>query len=154
MPKKSAGLLPYRYREGKLEIFLVHPGGPYWAKKDFGAWSIPKGEYDPGEDPLEVAQREYREETGCVAAGDFLPLTALKQPSGKIISAWAFAGDCDPEAIKSNMFTLEWPFHSGQQQEFPEVDRAAWFSPEVAKDKILQGQKGFVEELEAILSRR
>lgn len=151
MPKKSAGLLPYRFRQGELEVFLVHPGGPYWARKDIGAWSIPKGEYDPGEDPLEVAQREYKEETGCEAAGNFIPLTALKQPSGKIISAWALAGDCDPETIKSNTFLLEWPPHSGQLQEFPEVDRAAWFATDIAKEKILKGQRGFIEELEKIV---
>ena len=154
MPKKSAGLLPYRYREGKLEVFLVHPGGPYWTKKDLGAWSIPKGEYGPGEDPLETARREYQEETGCEAAGAFIPLTALKQPSGKIISAWAFAGDCDPDTIRSNSFSLEWPPRSGQMQEFPEVDRAAWFGMDIAKEKILQGQRAFIEELEAVLSVR
>ncbi len=101
-----------------------------------------------------MLEREYREETGCEALGTFIPLTPLKQPSGKIISAWAFAGDCDPEAIRSNTFMMEWPPRSGQQQEFPEVDRAAWFRPEVAKEKILRGQKGFIEELEYILNRR
>jgi len=154
VPKKSAGLLPYRFRDGNLEVLLVHPGGPFYAKKDIGSWSIPKGEYNPGEDPLEVAQREYREETGCEAAGDFIPLRALKQPSGKIITAWACAGDCDPEAVRSNTFMMEWPPHSGQQQEIPEVDRAAWFKPEIAKEKIHPGQRGFIEELEAILGGR
>jgi predicted NUDIX family NTP pyrophosphohydrolase len=152
MPKRSAGLLPYRFREGQLEVFLVHPGGPYWTKKDLGAWSIPKGEYGEGDDPLEAARREYREETGCEATGDFIPLTPLKQPSGKLISAWALVGDCDPEAIRSNTFSLEWPPRSGQQQEFPEVDRAAWFRPDIAKEKILPGQRGFIEELEINLS--
>jgi predicted NUDIX family NTP pyrophosphohydrolase len=152
MPKRSAGFLPYRFRDGELEVFLVHPGGPFWAKKDKGAWSIPKGEIEPGEDHLEVARREYKEETGCEAQGSFIPLTPLKQPSGKIISAWACAGDCGPEAVRSNTFLMEWPPHSGQQQEFPEVDRAAWFPAEIAKEKILQGQRGFIEELEAILS--
>jgi predicted NUDIX family NTP pyrophosphohydrolase len=151
MAKKSAGFLLYRFREGNLEVFLVHPGGPYWAKKDLGAWSIPKGEYGEGEDPLEVARREYREETGCEPGGDCIPLTDRKQPSGKIITAWAFAGDCDPNAIMSNTFALEWPPRSGQRQEFPEVDRAAWFGMDIAKEKILKGQRGFIEELEAIL---
>lgn len=154
MPKKSAGLLPYRFRAGNLEVFLVHPGGPYWAKKDLGAWSIPKGEYEPGEDPLTAARREFQEETGCEAAGEFMPLSALKQPSGKIISAWAFAGNCDPEALTSQTFEIEWPPHSGQPQKFPEVDRAGWFSPEIAKGKILRGQRGFIEELEALLDRK
>jgi predicted NUDIX family NTP pyrophosphohydrolase len=154
MPKKSAGLLPYRYCEGELEILLVHPGGPYWAGKDLGAWSIPKGEYGPDEEPLAVARREYREETGCEAAGDFIPLTPRKQPSGKLISAWAFAGDCDAAAIRSNTFSLEWPPRSGKQQEFPEVDRAAWFRPEIAKEKILSGQRGFIEELATLLGKR
>jgi predicted NUDIX family NTP pyrophosphohydrolase len=154
MPKRSAGLLPYRFREGKLEVFLVHPGGPYWAKKDLGAWSIPKGEYGPEEDPLEVARREYREETGYEAGGDFIPLTDRKQPSGKIITAWAFAGDCDLDAITSNTFSLEWPPRSGQVQEFPEVDRAAWFEADIAKEKILAGQRGFIDELQAKLGKR
>jgi predicted NUDIX family NTP pyrophosphohydrolase len=152
MPKKSAGILPYRFRNGELEVFLVHPGGPFWAKKDRGAWSIPKGEIEPGEDLLAVARREYGEETGCEAPVELLPLMPLRQPSGKIISAWAFSGDCDPEALVSNTFLMEWPPHSGQQQEFPEVDRAAWFRPEIAKEKIVPGQRGFIEELEDILS--
>jgi predicted NUDIX family NTP pyrophosphohydrolase len=150
MPKHSAGLLMYRRRE-VLEVFLVHPGGPFWAKKDLGAWSLPKGEFTPEEDALAAARREFQEETGFPAAGEFLPLTPLKQPSGKLIQAWAFEGDCDPGAIKSNTFTLEWPPRSGRIQKFPEIDRAGWFTLEEAKVKIIKGQVGFLEELEEIL---
>ncbi len=114
MPKMSAGLLMYRRRRGILEVFLVHPGGPFWSKKDAGAWSIPKGEYTTGEDPLEVAKREFREETGFEASGEFVPLTPRKQPSGKIITIWAFEGDCDASAAKSNTFLMEWPPRSGR----------------------------------------
>jgi predicted NUDIX family NTP pyrophosphohydrolase len=151
MARHSAGLLLYRRRRGLLEVLLVHPGGPFWAGKDLGVWSIPKGEYDPGEDPLAAARREFREETGFSVAGEFIPLTPLKQPSGKIIEAWAVAGDCDPAAIRSNLFTLEWPPHSGRQQQFPEVDRGAWFSLAQAGEKIIKGQRGFLEELQAWL---
>jgi predicted NUDIX family NTP pyrophosphohydrolase len=154
MPKKSAGLLMFRRREGFIEVFLVHPGGPFWARKDEGAWSIPKGEYAPGEDPLEAAKREFQEETGFHAAGEFLPLTPRKQPSGKIISAWALEGDGDASAIQSNKFSMEWPPRSGKQQEFPEVDRAGWFSIPAAKAKILKGQMPFLDELNEILDRR
>jgi predicted NUDIX family NTP pyrophosphohydrolase len=149
--KYSAGLLMYRFREGVLELFLVHPGGPFWAKKDLEAWSLPKGEFDPEEDSLAAARREFLEETGFPAAGEFIPLTPLKQPSGKVIAAWAFEGDCDPEALKSNPFTLEWPPRSGKTQEFPEIDRAGWFTIEEAKVKIIKGQTGFLEELSKIL---
>jgi len=151
MPKKSAGLLMYRRRRGVLEVFLVHPGGPFWQKKDAGSWSIPKGEYLPGEDPLDVAKREFQEETSFKASGELIPLTPGKQPSGKIISAWAFEGDCDASAIKSNTFLMEWPPRSGRQQEFPEVDRAGWFSVPVAKEKIVRGQSGFLEELTQVV---
>jgi predicted NUDIX family NTP pyrophosphohydrolase len=151
MPKKSAGLLMYRRRRGVLEVFLVHPGGPFWQKKDAGSWSIPKGEYLPGEDPLEAAKREFQEETGVQASGQFIPLTPRKQPSGKIISAWAFEGDCDASAIKSNTFLMEWPPRSGRQQEFPEVDRAGWFSVPGAKEIIIKGQSGFLEELTQVV---
>jgi predicted NUDIX family NTP pyrophosphohydrolase len=151
MVKKSAGLLMFRRRQGFIEVFLVHPGGPFWAKKDEGAWSIPKGEYAPGEDPLEAAKREFQEETGFPSAGEFLPLTSRKQPSGKIISAWALEGDADASAIQSNSFSLEWPPRSGKQQEFPEVDRAGWFSILAAKEKILKGQAPFLDELQEIL---
>jgi predicted NUDIX family NTP pyrophosphohydrolase len=151
MPKKSAGLVMYRRRRGVVEVLLVHPGGPFWEKKDAGSWSIPKGEYMPGEDPLEVAKREFQEETSLKASGEFIPLTPRKQPSGKIISAWAFEGDCDASAIKSNTFLMEWPPRSGRQQEFPEVDRAGWFSISAAKEKIVKGQSGFVDEVAQIL---
>lgn len=151
MAKNSAGLLLYRYREGTLEVFLVHPGGPYWARKDLGAWSIPKGEFTPDEDPFRVARREFEEETGFIATGHFRPLTPLKQPGGKIVHAWAFEGDCDPSALRSNTFFMEWPPRSGQYQEFPEIDRAAWFPIETAKSKILKGQRGFLDELQEML---
>jgi predicted NUDIX family NTP pyrophosphohydrolase len=151
MPKKSAGLLMYRRRRGVLEVFLVHPGGPFWQKKDAGSWSIPKGEYIPGEDPLEVAKREFQEETSLKASGELVPLTPRKQPSGKIITAWAFEGDCDASAIKSNTFLMEWPQRSGRQQEFPEVDRAGWFSISAAREKIIKGQSGFLDEFAQIL---
>jgi predicted NUDIX family NTP pyrophosphohydrolase len=141
----------YRRRHGVLEIFLVHPGGPFWQKKDAGSWSIPKGEYTTDEDPLEVAKREFQEETGFKASGEFVPLTSRKQPSGKTITAWAFEGDCDASTIKSNTFSMEWPPHSGKREEFPEVDRAGWFSIPVAKEKIIKGQSSFLDELTQIL---
>ncbi len=147
MAKESAGLLLYRHREGKLEVFLVHPGGPFWAKKDKGSWSIPKGEHGPDEDPLDAARREFSEETGFTATGPFLPLTPLKQKSGKLIQAFACEGKVDPGDLTSNTFTLEWPPRSGKMQEFPEVDRAAWFPLAVAKEKIHPGQVGFLQEL-------
>ncbi len=153
MPKHSAGLLMYRFRDGVLEVFLAHPGGPFWARKDWGSWTIPKGQYGPDEAPLEAAQREFGEETACPSEGNLLPLTPLKQRSGKIIAAWAFEGDCDPKASRSNTFSMEWPPGSGRQREFPEVDRAGWFSLDVAKEKINYGQLGFLEELEQILAR-
>jgi predicted NUDIX family NTP pyrophosphohydrolase len=154
MPRHSAGLLLYRYRQGELQVLLVHPGGPFWAHKDEGAWSIPKGEYSPDEDPLTAAYREFQEETSCKAVGEVIPLGSLKQPSGKIIHAWALEGDCDAVAIRSNTFSLEWPPRSGVRQEFPEVDRAAWFPVEVAREKIHQGQVGFLEVLERLLAEK
>ncbi len=150
MAKLSAGLLLVRRRSGGVEVFLVHPGGPFWAKKDEGAWSIPKGEYDPGEDALAAATREYEEETGLPPPQDtatYRALEPMKQPSGKVIAAWVVEGDCDPSAIRSNTFTMEWPPHSGKTQEFPEVDRAGWFSIEEARRKILKGQRGFLDQL-------
>jgi predicted NUDIX family NTP pyrophosphohydrolase len=145
--KLSAGLLMYRQRDRKLEVFLVHPGGPYWAAKDDGAWSIPKGEYDEGDDAFEAAKREFLEETGITAEGIFQPLSVLKQPSGKRIAAWAFEGDYDASSVRSNVFTLEWPPRSGRHAEFPEIDRAAWFEVSEAVKKLTKGQVGFIEEL-------
>ncbi len=151
MTKKSAGLLMYRFRNGHPEVFLVHPGGPYWAKKDLGAWSIPKGEYPEVEDAFAAAKREFYEETGFEATGEFRELAALRQPGGKIIRAWALQGDCDAQAARSNSFTMEWPPKSGRQAEFPEIDRAGWFGVDVAREKILKGQRGFIDELCVIL---
>jgi predicted NUDIX family NTP pyrophosphohydrolase len=147
MAKISAGLLLYRRRGGELEVFLVHPGGPFWARKDLGAWSIPKGEVEPGEDTELAARREFTEETGCVPAGDLLALDPQKQRSGKLVHAWALEGDCDPEKVSSNRFSLEWPPRSGQFQEFPEVDRAAWFPIAAARDRIVPGQRSFLIQL-------
>ncbi len=152
MGKHSAGLLLYRRRGCLLELFLVHPGGPFWASKDAGAWSIPKGEYGAGEDPLAAARREFTEETGFTAAGPFLPLTPLKQKSGKVIQAFACEGEADPGALTSNTFALERPPHSGQTQEFPEVDRGAWVPLTEALEKIHPGQAGFLEELARLLA--
>lgn len=151
MAKKSAGLLMYRFRNDQLEVLLVHPGGPFWEKKDWGAWSIPKGEYSEGEDAFATAKREFFEETGFEAMGTFKELSTFRQPSGKRITAWALEGDCDANAVRSNTFSMEWPPHSGQQAEFPEVDRAEWFSVDAARNKILKGQLGFIEELCTIL---
>jgi len=148
MPKTSAGLLAYRRSGLHLEVFLVHPGGPFWAKKDAGAWSIPKGEFTDGEDPLTAAQREFHEETSFAIAGPFTPLTPVKQPGGKIVHAWFVpAPDLDASAIRSNTFSLEWPPRSGKTREFPEVDRAAWFDLATAQKKILTGQLPLLEEL-------
>jgi predicted NUDIX family NTP pyrophosphohydrolase len=154
MPIVSAGLLLYRTSGGRLQVFLVHPGGPLWSKKDAGAWSIPKGLLDQGEDPLEGAKREFREETGFTAAGQFIPLTPVKLRSGKVIQAWAIESDCDPALIKSNTFSMEWPPRSGRQQEFPEVDRASWFDADEAKQKINPGQANLLEELECMTSKK
>ena len=150
MSKKSSGLLAYRCRAGHVEVFLVHPGGPYWARKDDGAWSIPKGEFT-AEDPLEAAIREFIEETGFETEGPYTALAPIRQPSGKLIHAWAFEEDYDPVAIRSNTFSMEWPPGSGMEREFPEVDRAEWFPIEKAREKIIRGQAGFIDELEKLL---
>jgi predicted NUDIX family NTP pyrophosphohydrolase len=144
---KSAGILMYRFQNSGLEVFLVHPGGPFWAKKDAGAWSIPKGEVGEGEDPLNAAKREFREETGFFVEGNFIALTPLKQPSGKHVYAWAVEGDCDSSSVKSNTFSMEWPPRSGRRQEFPEIDRAGWFGIAQAAEKLLPNQRGFLDEL-------
>lgn len=151
MPKRSAGLIMYRIRAGKAELLLVHPGGPFWAKKDAGAWCIPKGEYPEGEDPLDAARREFLEETGLEATGPFLELAEIKQAGGKLVKAWAFAGDCDPALICSNTFTMEWPPRSGQQAVFPEVDRAAWFDVPAAREKILPSQLPLIDQFATLV---
>lgn len=150
--KLSAGILLYRKQEGAIEVFLVHPGGPFWAKKDDGAWSIPKGEYSEGEDALTVAKREFQEETGCQVSGDGLALAPLKQPSGKVIAAWAVVGEIDPASIRSNTFSIEWPPKSGKLEEFPEVDRGMWCDLVTARKKLLPGQRPFLDQLQQLLS--
>ena len=150
--KTSAGLILFREVAGELQVLLVHPGGPFWAKKDDGAWSIPKGEIEPDEDPLAAAKREFVEETGFGVSGETIALSPLRQPSGKIVHAWALRGDVEPSAMKSNTFPLEWPPRSGRMQEFPEVDRAAWFSLATAARKILKGQAAFLDQLQQKLA--
>jgi predicted NUDIX family NTP pyrophosphohydrolase len=151
MAKRSAGLLLFRHRQGGLEVLLAHPGGPFSRRKDEGAWSIPKGEYADDEQPLAAAQREFAEETGAAVTGNFLPLGEVRQASGKIVTAWALEGDFDPSALRSNTFSMEWPPGSGKQNEFPEVDRAAWFSIEAAGRRILKAQHQFLDRLVAIV---
>jgi predicted NUDIX family NTP pyrophosphohydrolase len=128
MAKRSAGLLMYRSRQDETEVFLVHPGGPYWANKDQGAWTIPKGEYDDEEEPFAAARREFFEETGFTADGEFLSLGEVRQKSGKLVTAWAFVGDCDPTQLKSNTCEIEWPPKSGTRLQIPEIDRGSWFT--------------------------
>ncbi|HSX28123.1 MAG TPA: NUDIX domain-containing protein [Candidatus Saccharimonadales bacterium] len=147
MPKLSAGILVYRGSQQQLEVFLVHPGGPFWAKKDKGAWSLPKGEYAEGETPWEAAKREFQEETGQpVPGGEPLELGQVKY-GNKILTAWAIAGEMDASRVSSNMFSMEWPPRSGKTQEFPEVDRAGWFTPAVAQTKLVSGQVELVDRL-------
>ena len=149
--KRSAGILLYRRGSRGLEVLLVHPGGPFWSKRDAGAWTIPKGEISEGEEPLAAARREFLEETGFEAQGDAMALEPLRQKGGKWVHAWAVEGDCDAAAISSNTFSMEWPPRSGLQAEFPEVDRAAWFTPGEARGRILASQVPFIDELEAKL---
>jgi predicted NUDIX family NTP pyrophosphohydrolase len=148
--KESAGLLLYRRHDG-LQVLLVHPGGPFWAGRDAGAWSIPKGEIAPDEDPLAAALRELREETGFTASPPFVPLTPVKQRGGKLVRAWAAEGDADPAALVSNTFEMTWPPRSGRKQAFPEADRAAWFPLAEARRRILAGQAPLIDELESLV---
>lgn len=148
MAKTSAGLLMYRARAGLLEVLLVHPGGPFWSKKDVGAWFVPKGEVCPGEDELAAARREFREETGLEPHGPLVPLDTIRHRSGKTVRAWAFEGDCDPTSVRSNTFTIEWPPKSGAKREFPEIDRAEFFSVEKAKEKIYPSEFELIERLQ------
>ena len=151
MRVKSAGILLYRFQAGGLQVMLVHPGGPFWKNKDEGAWSVPKGEFEEGEDPQQAAVRELKEETGIMASGSFLQLTPLKQKSGKTIFAWALQMDADVSQITSNLFELEWPPKSGRKILVPEVDKAEWFSTEEAVRKIVPGQAAFIGELVKLL---
>lgn len=147
MSKKSGGILPFRFQDNHLEVLLVHPGGPLWAGKDEGAWSISKGLFEENESPLDAAKREFKEETGFEVDGVFIELGRIKQPSGKIVFAWAVEKDLDERRIVSNNFMLEWPRRSGIMREFPEIDRAGWFDVESARKKILKGQQGFIDRL-------
>jgi predicted NUDIX family NTP pyrophosphohydrolase len=144
----------YRRRAGALEVFLVHPGGPFWAKKDLGAWSIPKGEHQADEDPLAAARREFAEETGIAVEGAAVALSPVRQGGGKMVRAFAIEGDCDPKRIHSNTFALEWPPRSGRQQTFPEVDRAAWFPIDEARQKMLKGQVPLLDQLCRLVAER
>ena len=152
MPKRSAGLMMYRRVKDALEVFLVHPGGPIWARKDKGAWTIPKGEYTDDENPLAAARREFEEETGFAANGEFVDLGSVKQKSGKVVMAWAFAGDCDPADLVSNTCEIEWPPRSGRRLEIPEVDRGRWFSMEEAHEYIREEQRALLDKLCALQS--
>ncbi|NUU24986.1 MAG: NUDIX domain-containing protein [Streptomycetaceae bacterium] len=155
MTKRSAGILLYRVTDGGVEVLLVHPGGPFWARKDAGAWSIPKGEYADGDDPLAAALREFHEETGAaVDARDAVPLDTVTQRGGKTVTAWAVEGDFDVTGLTSNDFELEWPRGSGVMRRFPEVDRAEWFAPDAAREKLLAAQTAFLDRLLAVLDER
>ncbi|MBM4002571.1 MAG: NUDIX domain-containing protein [Planctomycetes bacterium] len=151
MARVSAGLLMYRIRDGKLQVLLGHPGGPFFKNKDDGVWTIPKGEVEPEEDLLETARREFEEETGFVPTGSFIALKPIVQKGGKIVHAWAFQGDCDPDAIVSNTFSMEWPPKSGRRMKFPEIDRAGFFDLAAAGRKIKAAQFELVEECERIV---
>ncbi|OUM00895.1 NUDIX hydrolase [Variovorax sp. JS1663] len=152
MATRSAGLLMYRRNSGLLEVLLVHPGGPLWARRDEGAWTFPKGEYDAeAEDAVDAAKREFTEETGFAPGSGHASLGEARQRSGKLVCAWAFEGDCDPAALSSNSFELEWPPRSGRIRSYPEADRAAWFTPAEARVRILPGLVTFIDRLEASL---
>jgi predicted NUDIX family NTP pyrophosphohydrolase len=150
---ESAGILLYRRSAAGIEVFLVHPGGPFWAKRDLGAWSVPKGEIGTDEDSLEAAKREFHEETGAHVDGAFIELAPVRQPSGKVVHAWAVEGDIDAAAITSNTFSLEWPPKSGAMREFPEVDRGGWFALDAAREKLLPGQVPLLDQLIRIVPR-
>ena len=150
MAAKSAGILVYRRRAGQTEVLLVHPGGPFWARRDSGAWSIPKGEYADSEDPEAAARREFTEETGWAVTGELLPLGEIRQKAGKVVTAFAAEGDFDPASLESNRFEMEWPPKSGRIASFPEVDRAGWFGLAEARDKIVEGQRPLLDRLEAL----
>jgi len=151
LTKKSAGLLLFRQVAGAIEVLLVHPGGPFWARKDQGAWSIPKGEFSEHEDPFHAALREFKEEIGEAVTGAFVELQPQRQAGGKIVYAWAVRSEFEPARLRSNTFSMEWPPRSGRHQVFPEIDRAAWFGLDLARVKILRGQVGFLDELESKL---
>jgi predicted NUDIX family NTP pyrophosphohydrolase len=153
MAKISAGLLMYRIKDGEIQVLLGHPGGPFFRNKDAGAWSIPKGEPQPGEELLAAARREFQEETGIKPEGPMVALTPVKQQGGKVVHAWAFPGDCQPQAGACNTFTLEWPPRSGRQIECPEIDRAEFFPLATARQKIVPGQDALLDELETLLKR-
>jgi predicted NUDIX family NTP pyrophosphohydrolase len=152
MPRVSAGLLMYRIQEGELQVLLAHPGGPFFKNKDEGAWTIPKGEIDQGEDLLEAAKREFKEEIGVTPTGPFIALTPITQKGGKIVHAWAFKGDCDPAAIVSNTFRIEWPPRSGRLTDFPEIDRAEFFDVAAAIRKIKAAQAPLIDELQGVVT--
>jgi len=152
MAKQSAGILLYRFRDNQLQVFLIHPGGPFFSKKDNGSWSVPKGEFLDDENPLDAAKREFSEETGQSVDGEFIILKSITQKAGKKVYAWAVEGDIDHENIVSNLFEMEWPPRSGKKQTFPEVDKAGWFDIEEAKTKINSAQIGFIEELIGIIN--
>jgi predicted NUDIX family NTP pyrophosphohydrolase len=152
MAKKSAGLLVFRRVSDHIEVLLVHPGGPLWAKKDEGAWSIPKGEIDEGENPLDAARREFEEELGSALTGEFIPLSPIRQASGKVVQAWAVEGDFDRNTFRSGTFSMEWPPKSGRQQDFPEVDRVEWFTIEAARVKINQAQIPLLDQMARLTS--
>jgi predicted NUDIX family NTP pyrophosphohydrolase len=147
MPQRSAGILMWKRDRGTLRVLLVHPGGPFWARKDAGAWTIPKGEHADGEEPLAAAKREFAEELGVAPAGEFVPLGEIRQKGGKLVTAFAVEGDFDIGALVSNTFELEWPPRSGRKASFPEVDRAAWFTPDEARAKILDAQRELIDRL-------
>ncbi|MBY0494023.1 MAG: NUDIX domain-containing protein [Cyanobacteria bacterium] len=152
MAKQAAGILLFRRGPAGLQVLLAHPGGPLWARKDHGAWTLPKGQFAESELPLDAAKREFEEEMGSAPGGDFQSLGTLKQPSGKVIHGWAAEADFDCSSVKSNLFSMEWPPRSGKKAEFPEVDRAAWFSIEEARRKILKGQQPFLDRLLTLIS--